>query len=203
MKLETRVADGQQNMLSVKQHKLSVQKRILNPLKMQPLHSLQTVHVMHREATVQIAALLWLIKCPFQQNSMSTTLLGMTNEDKNIKDQSWEVNSQWRCKWSTDSLLFLDKQHHFKAQIFLLQRLSVIRILPLAAVHVKKATLGGTFALKKLFHGKGSQPTRSFPHPRQAYKDIEEQEKNVVSSSQSWKGLSLYTRRIQEQGKDA
>lgn len=149
--------NGQQNMQSVKQHKLSVQKRILNPLKMQPLHSLWTVHVivMHREATVQIAALLWLIKCPFQQNSMSTTLLGMTNEDKNIKDQSWEVNSQWRCKWSTDLLLFLDKQHHSTAQIFLLQRLSVVRILPIAAVHVKKATLGGTFALKTLFHGKG------------------------------------------------
>lgn len=54
---------------------------------------------------------------------------------------------------------FLRQRDHSKAQIFLLQRLSVIRILPLAAVHVKKATLGGTFALKKLFHGKGSQPT--------------------------------------------
>lgn len=157
MKLETRVAapNSHQNMPSVKQHKLSVQKRILNPLKMQPLHSLWTVHMMHKEATVQIAALLWLIKCPFQQNSMSTTLLGMTNEDKNIKDQSWEVNSQWRCKWSTDSLLFLDKQHHSTAQIFLLQRWSVVRILPLAAFHVKKATLGGTLALQTLFHGKG------------------------------------------------
>ena len=76
-------------------------------------------------------------KCPFQQASMSTTLPGMVQsrpKRQNTKDQSWEVNSQWRSKWSTNNT--------FLAQNFLLQRLSIVKILPFAAVHLKESNFG-------------------------------------------------------------
>jgi succinate dehydrogenase hydrophobic anchor subunit len=48
--------------------------------------------------------------------------------------------------------LLLHTQHHSKIQIFLFQRLSIVRIFPLAIVHLKKASFVGAFTLQILFH---------------------------------------------------
>jgi hypothetical protein len=51
--------------------------------------------------------------------------------------------SLWRKRWSTDSLFFLDMQHHSTTMICCFFRLSMMRIFPKVADQAKKATLKG------------------------------------------------------------
>ena len=74
------------------------------------------------------------------------------NKQKTI-DRSSYVIGQWKRRWSTDSPHFLHIKHHYTI-ICLFQRLSVVKILPKAAVQEKNATLGGTFDCHIIFLGK-------------------------------------------------
>ena len=58
-------------------------------------------------------------------------------------------------RWSIDSQSFLHIQNLLTTQISLFLKLSKVRILPFAAVQVKKATLVGAFTFQILFQGKG------------------------------------------------
>lgn len=66
---------------------------------------------------------------------------------KNARTRAATKNQR---QWPADSPLFLREQHHSMTQIFLLWRMSLVRIQSLAVVHTKKATLGETLALQTL-----------------------------------------------------
>jgi hypothetical protein len=93
-----------------------------------------------------------------QQAFKSSTLQGITQCNLNrlkIACHSTCATSQWRSKWSTDSLSGIHKQHRFITTICFFLRLSKVRIFPRAIVHAKKAILEGAFIRQILFHGKG------------------------------------------------
>lgn len=52
-----------------------------------------------------------------------------------------------------DSPLLLHIQHHSSTKNLLLLKLSIVRMRPMAAVHTKKATRGGTFSFQMLLQG--------------------------------------------------
>ena len=68
-----------------------------------------------------------------------------TKKKKKTIDHNSYAIWQWRRRWSTDSPHLLHIKHHSNTTICLFQRLSVVKILPKAAVQEKNATLGGTF----------------------------------------------------------
>jgi hypothetical protein len=81
-----------------------------------------------------------------QQGTRSSKLLGMTQEipkrEKMLFHRA-EDTSQCIRIWSTDSPSRLHRQHLSTMIMCLFLRLSKVRILPRAAAHVKKVSLGG------------------------------------------------------------
>ena len=94
---------------------------------------------------------------PYQEANTSLTLYGITqyipNKQKTIDHNSYVVG-QWRRTWSTDSPHLLHIKHLLHTAICLFQRLSVVKILPKAAVQEKNTTLGGTLDCHTIFQGK-------------------------------------------------
>ena len=110
----------------------------------------------------QIEAASPLPNLPAQQANKSSTPLGITqqtpNSAKTISQRS-RVIGQCKRRWLTDSPPDFHMQHQSKMSTFLFLRLSMVRILPSAAVHVKNATLVGTLTFQMLFHRKGKWST--------------------------------------------
>ena len=100
---------------------------------------------------------------PCQEANTSLTLYGITqcipNKQKTIDHNSYAIG-QWRRRWSTNSPHFLHIKHHSTTAICLFQRLSVVKILPKAAVQEKNATLGGTSDCYTIFQGKSMTEER-------------------------------------------
>jgi hypothetical protein len=81
-----------------------------------------------------------------QQATRSSTLLGMTQEILKREKMLFhrvEATSQCRRIWSIDSPSRSHRQHLSTMIMCLFLRLSIVRILPRAADHVKKAVLRG------------------------------------------------------------
>ena len=94
---------------------------------------------------------------PGQQYNKSVTLRGMTQNTPNMEKAKSQIScaiEQWRRRWSTDSPSRLHMPHQSRTKNRLLRRLSVIRILPRAAVQIKKFTLDGARDLQTFFQGK-------------------------------------------------
>ena len=75
------------------------------------------------------------------------------NKEKTIDHNSYAIG-QWRRRLSTDSPHLLHIKHYSNTAICLFQRLSVVKILPKAAVQEKSATVGGTLDCHTIFQGK-------------------------------------------------
>ena len=75
-----------------------------------------------------------------------------TKKQKTIDHNSYAIG-QWRRRWSTDSPHLLHIKHHSSTAICLFQRLSIVKILPKAAVQEKNATLWGALDCHTIFQG--------------------------------------------------
>ena len=114
------------------------------PLKVLAFRSHQRHHMRQCGIIFQILPALDLSKLLFQQVRRSTTSQGITQWTPNkikIKFHSAWAIGQCKSKWFTDSPLVLHMQYQSNMITLLFLRLSVVRILPSAAVQMKKATL--------------------------------------------------------------
>ena len=87
----------------------------------------------------------------------STTLRSMTqwtpNSEHTVFHNSWDTG-QCRSKWSVITPFLLHIQHQSTTTTFRLLKLSMAKILPKAAVQIKKLPFGGTYGFHNGFHGK-------------------------------------------------
>jgi hypothetical protein len=115
--------------------------------KLLKFRSLQRHHMRQCGIAFQIKELRCLPKPPCQQSTNTLTWQGITHDtpkEDRTESHSSLAKLQCRNKWSTDSAAFLHKQHLLTITMFLFLRLSIVGSLPNTAVHVKKATRGGT-----------------------------------------------------------
>ncbi len=94
----------------------------------------------------QITKLLDLPRAPFQQANNSRGIMHWTPNKLKIKHHNSVATGQYRSRWSIDSPLHLHMQHQSITKTLLFLRLSMVRLLPIAAHQTKKGTLGGTFS---------------------------------------------------------
>ena len=114
----------------------------------------QIFHMRQWGIIFQIDAASPLPNLPAQQANKSSTLLGITQQTpNNVKtiSQRSRVIGQCNRRWLTDSPPDLHMQHQSKMSTFLFLRLSMVRILPSAAVQVKKSNSGWNFDLPNAF----------------------------------------------------
>ena len=123
------------------------------PLNVQAFLSHQIIHMRQCGIIFQIDAASPLWNLPAQQANKSSTPLGITQQTPNrVKTifQRSRVIGQCKRRWLIDSSPDLHMQHQSKMSTFLFLRLSMVIILPKAAVQVKKATLVGTLTFQIL-----------------------------------------------------
>ena len=152
------------------------------PVNVRAFLSHQIFHMWQWGIIFQIDAASSLPNLPAQQANKSSTPLGITQQiPNNVKtiSQRSRVIGQCNRRWLTDSPPDLHMQHQSKMSTFLFLRLSMVRILPSAAVQVKKETLVGTLTFQMLFQGNISYHWNLlFPHRKR-----ERQTYQLVSTS--------------------
>jgi hypothetical protein len=124
-------------------------------------HSLHMVHIKHNEAILHTTITERVPTWPLQQTNRSITLSGITHvTSKRVKSplHKSHATSQWRRKWSIDSLLLLHIHYHPTTINPLFRRLSKVRILPRTTVQKKKLTLRCTLTFQILLQGKEETP---------------------------------------------
>ena len=127
------------------------------PLNVLSLRSCQSHHMRQWGVIFQILPASDLLLGPCHQLRRSTTPQGITHiVPKRIKtiDHNSQAIGQCKSKWLPVSPLNLHMQHQSIMISCLFLRLSIVRILPNAAVQTKKATLEGAFAFHTHFQGK-------------------------------------------------
>ena len=131
-----------------KKKNLNSRKDHLRPSKLLEFHSRQ-IHLIKQCGTnLQITILRCRLKLQDQQSNKSATLCGIIQQIPNKHKIILHISNaigQWRRRWSTDSPHPLHIKHHSRTTKCLFLRLSIVKILPKAAVQEKKATRGGTF----------------------------------------------------------
>ena len=159
-KRETRKKKGKTKHHSrrVKKKKdLNSRKDRSQPSKLLEFHSHQIHHIKQCGTNLQITILRCRLKLQDQQSNKSTTLCGITQQTPNKQKIILHISKaiwQWRRRWSTNSPHLLHIKHHSRTTRCLFRRLSIVRILPKAAVQEKNATRGGTFDCHTIFQGK-------------------------------------------------
>ena len=115
------------------------------PSKLLAFCSRQIHHIKQCGTILHITILRWRLKLHDRHSNKSTTLCGITqqipNKQKTILRIS-KAKGHWRRRQSTDSPHLLHIKHHSRTTKCLFWRLSIVRILPKAAVQEKKATRG-------------------------------------------------------------
>jgi hypothetical protein len=90
----------------------------------------------------------WLPNYPLQLFKHLLSLQGISQSAPKSLRSALHVSvatSQYKNKWLIDSPQCLHIQHHSSTIMFLLSKLSKVKIFPRVAVHTKRATLGGVF----------------------------------------------------------
>ena len=126
--------------------------------KLLEFRSRQIHHIKQRGTILQITILRCCLKLQDQQSNKSATLCGITQQIPNKQKIILHISDaieQWRRRWSIDSPHPLHIKNHSRTTKCLFRRLSIVKILPKAAVQEKKATRGGTFDCHTIFQGKG------------------------------------------------
>ena len=107
-------------------------------------------HIKQRGTAIQIAEFWCLPNFPCQQANSSTTVFGITQwmpNNVNTIDHKSKAIEQWMRRWSTNSPFLLHIQHQSKIKIYCFLRLSIVKIIPKAAVHTKKSNSRGDLRL--------------------------------------------------------
>ena len=102
----------------------------------------------HQTRWIHICNGRWLPNYPLQLFKHSLSLQGITQSAPKSLRSALHVSvatSQYKNKWLIYSPQCLHIQHQSSTIIFLLSKLSKVKIFPRVAIHTKKATLRGVF----------------------------------------------------------
>ena len=111
----------------------------------------------HHPPNNQISMIAIMARQPAHKSNTRQGITQCTPNKPNTIDHNSQARGQCSNKWSTLSPLCLHIQHRSTRIRCHFCKLSIVKSLPKAVVHEKKATLGGILAFQILFQGKGSK----------------------------------------------
>ena len=127
---------------------------LLESSKHQLFLSSQMHHIKQWGTAIQITPLRWWPNFLSQHVRNSTTIFGIAQYIPNMVntiDHNSKTVGQCNKRWSTNSPLLLHIQHQSR---ILLHKLSIVKIVPKAAIQTKNATLEATFCFQILLQEK-------------------------------------------------